>query len=118
MEKIHVEFEHAVQSACEAVKDIELPDMEEIKLEMEEVAKEMEEIDHEKIRADMEKSVSEVNIDLDSLLYLCFFMFSSSDDLILQILSKIIKIIAVPCHPDDQVGIFFRFFLSIPECPG
>jgi bla regulator protein BlaR1 len=68
MEKIHVEIEKAVQSACEAVKDIELPDMEEIKLEMEKAVQEMEEIDHEKIRADIEKSISEMKVDREEFL--------------------------------------------------
>ncbi len=68
MEKIHKEIEEAMESACKAMKNVELPDMEEIKLEMERAAKEMKEIDHEKIRAYMEKSISEINVDREAFL--------------------------------------------------
>jgi hypothetical protein len=48
-QKIHEEIEIAMASVCDAMKNIELPDLEEIKTELELVIDEIEEIDHEKI---------------------------------------------------------------------
>ena len=42
-------------------------------------------------------------------------MFGSLDDLLLQVLTKIVEIIAVPCNPDNQVAIVFRVFLRITQ---
>lgn len=67
MEKIHEEIEKAMELACEAIKDIEMPDMEKIKIEMERARKEMEEIDYENIRAEIEKSISDIKIDREEI---------------------------------------------------
>ncbi len=42
-------------------------------------------------------------------------MFGTSNDLILQLGSQVIEIIAVPCNPDDKVLVLFRMFLGIPQ---
>jgi len=67
MEKIHREFEKAMDSVCEAMKNIESPDIDKIKIEMEMAIKEIEEIDHGKIRAEIEKSISEIKIDREKI---------------------------------------------------
>ncbi len=67
IEKIHEEIEKAMESACEAMKNIELPDMDELKAEMEMAKKELAEIDHEKIREEIEKSISEIKINQEEI---------------------------------------------------
>ena len=43
-------------------------------------------------------------------------MFGPADDLILEILTEIVEIIAVPGNPYDKIPVHLRMFLCIPEC--
>jgi hypothetical protein len=45
-----------------------------------------------------------------------FFMFCPFDDLILQILAKVIKVIAVTCHTYNQIPVTLRMLLGILQC--
>ena len=42
-------------------------------------------------------------------------LFCSPDNLVLQRLSQVVEIVTVPGHPDDQVPVFLRVFLRIPQ---
>jgi len=43
-------------------------------------------------------------------------MLGAADDFILELSGTIHKIITVASHPDNQVAVFFRVFLSIAQC--
>ena len=42
-------------------------------------------------------------------------MFCAPDDLLLQLRAQVIEIVAVSGHPHNQVLVFFRMFLGIPQ---
>ena len=44
------------------------------------------------------------------------FMFCPVDNLVLQVFTQIVKIIAVPGHTYNQVAVFLRMFLGIAKC--
>ena len=43
----------------------------------------------------------------------CPFVFGSPDDLVLQVFSQVVEVIAVTGNPDNEVTVFFRMFLGI-----
>jgi len=45
-------------------------------------------------------------------------MFGPEDDLILKILSQIVEVVAVSCHPDYQIPVQFGMLLCIAKCFG
>jgi bla regulator protein BlaR1 len=67
MEKVREEMEHAMQSACEEMKKIEVPDMNELKMEMEKAIQELKEIDQEKIQAEIQEAMKEIQIDKEQI---------------------------------------------------
>ena len=71
MEKINRGIEMVMESAYEAIINVEIPDMKEIqaeiKKELEMVRKELELIDYEEIRAGIEKSISEIKVDQEAI---------------------------------------------------
>src|SRR4030042_6238134 len=60
-------MEFAMQSACEAMKNIEFPDMDELKLEMEKAIQKLKEIDHEKIQQEIQEAMSDIQIDKEEI---------------------------------------------------
>jgi len=45
-------------------------------------------------------------------------VFCPPDNFILEILTQVIEVIAVSCHPDDQIAVQFRMFLGFTQCFG
>jgi len=66
-DKIRKEIEVAMQSVCEEMKKIDLPDAEQLKQEMEKARQELEKIDQEKIRFEVQEAMKEIQIDKEEL---------------------------------------------------
>lgn len=67
MEKIRAEMEFAMQSACEAMKNIEFPDMDKLKSEMDKAMQELKEFDQEKIQHEIQEAISDIRIDKEEI---------------------------------------------------
>jgi bla regulator protein BlaR1 len=66
-EKIRKEMQFEMQSLCEEMKKIELPDAEQLKQEMEKAKQEIEKIDQEKIRFEIQEAMKEIQINKEEL---------------------------------------------------
>jgi bla regulator protein blaR1 len=67
MEKIREEMEFAMQSACEEMEKIEIPEMNELKMEMNKALQELKEIDQEKIQKEIQEAMEDIQIDKEAL---------------------------------------------------
>ena len=45
-------------------------------------------------------------------------LLGTADDFVLQILAKVVEVVAVACHTDDEVAVVLRVFLCVAQSVG